>query len=58
VIYEKASDAKRSIKVIVHFTATQKRRVDRILKSLKLTDNEDVIQIDARKDNKPSASKA
>jgi hypothetical protein len=57
-IYEKASDAKRSIKVIVYFSASEKRRVDRILKSLKLVGSKDVIQIDARKDNKPSASKA
>lgn len=57
-IYEKASDAKRTIKVIVYFSASEKKRVDGILKKLKLAGNKDVVQIDARKDNKPSGSKA
>jgi hypothetical protein len=57
-IYEKASDADRSIKVIVYFTAAQKRRVEAVLKNLDLTGNKDVVLVDARKDNKPSGSKA
>lgn len=57
-IYEKASDAKRSIKVILFFSKEEKDRVDAILHRLKLDNNESVVLIDARKDNKPSGSKA
>jgi hypothetical protein len=58
VIYEKASDAGRTIKVIVYFTEAEKKRVDEILKELKMSGNPDVVLVDARKDNKPSGSKA
>lgn len=57
-IYAKASDAERAIKVIVYFRAAEKKRVEGILKRLKLAGNRDVVMIDARKDNKPSGSKA
>jgi predicted lactoylglutathione lyase len=57
-IYEKASDAKTSIKVIVYFSAAERKRVEGILKKLKLAGDRDVILVDARKDNKPSGSKA
>lgn len=57
-IYEKASDASRTIKVIIYFTEEERDRVDKILKELKLTKSPDIILIDARKDNKPSGSKA
>jgi hypothetical protein len=57
-IYEKASDAGSSIKVIIYFSAKQKKRVETILKRLKLTQDRDVVLIDARRDNKPSGSKA
>jgi hypothetical protein len=57
-IYQKASDARRSIKVIVYRSAAELRRMQRILKGLKLIDNPDIVMIDARKDNKPSGSKA
>jgi hypothetical protein len=56
--YQKASDAHRSIKVIVYRSAKELRKVQRILKDLKLLDKPDIILIDARKDNKPSGSKA
>jgi hypothetical protein len=56
--YQKASDADRAIKVIIYFTAREKKRVDGILKKLSLDGHKDVILIDARKDNKPSGSKA
>src|SRR5271170_218176 len=58
LIYEKASDAKQTIKVIVHFSAAEKRRVERILKRVSLAENKNIVLIDARKDNKPSGSKA
>ncbi|HVS14232.1 MAG TPA: hypothetical protein VMV46_09925 [Thermoanaerobaculia bacterium] len=58
-IYEKASDATQSsIKVIIFFTAEQEARVGRILGALKLTDNPNIVVIDGRADNKPSASRA
>jgi hypothetical protein len=57
-IYEKASDALRTVKVIVYFTKQEEARVERVLSDLKMTGSRDVIMIDARKDNKPSGSKA
>jgi hypothetical protein len=57
-IYATASDAKCAIKVIVYFTKDELEKVQRIFKELGLKENEDLILIDARKDNKPSASKA
>jgi hypothetical protein len=57
-IYQKASDADRAIKVIIYFTAREKKRVEGILKKLKLDGHKGVVLIDARKDNKPSGSKA
>lgn len=57
-IYEKASDAKRSIKVIVFFTEAELARVLKILGELGLQGREDVVTIDASLDTKVSASKA
>jgi hypothetical protein len=57
-IYEKASDALRSIKVVMYFSESEYYKVIRILDELKLTGCPDIVLIDARKDNKPSASKA
>jgi hypothetical protein len=57
-IYQKASDAHRTIKVIVYFNMAEKKRVDAILKRLGMTTNKDIVLIDARKNNKPSGSKA
>jgi hypothetical protein len=57
-IYEKASDAKRSIKVIVYFSENEYAKVMRILKELDLTKSPDVVLINSRSDDKPSGSKA
>lgn len=57
-IYEAASDADKSIKVIVYFHQSELNRVRRIFDELGMTDNPDIVLIDARSDNKPSASKA
>lgn len=57
-IYEKASDAKRSVKIIICFSARDQRKVARILKKLKIDGDDSIILIDARNDNKPSGSKA
>lgn len=58
IVYEKASDAPVTVKVILCFGAADLGRVDRILKELKLTGDPNVVVIDARADNKPSGSKA
>lgn len=55
-IYEKASDTKGSIKVIMYFSDPELQRVVNILRRLKLTDCEDIVLIDASP--KVSASKA
>jgi hypothetical protein len=57
-IYQKASDAQKTIKVIIYFSAAERARVERILKKLKLAGHPDIVLIDARRDNKPSGSKA
>jgi hypothetical protein len=57
-IYQKASDAKRAIKVILYFTKEQKDRVIRILDELKISDEKNIVLINARNDDKVSASKA
>jgi hypothetical protein len=57
-IYEKASDARRSLKVIVYFSIEERNRVKSILKDLKLQDDPTIILIDACMVNKLSASKA
>lgn len=58
VVYEKASDAKRSVKIIIYFSVAERRRAEAILKRLKLERDEAIALIDARADNKPSGSKA
>jgi hypothetical protein len=57
-IYEKANQTHKSVKVIVFYTAGQQAGVNGILAELKLADAENIVLIDARSDNKPSASKA
>jgi hypothetical protein len=57
-IYQRASAAGASIKVIMFFTLEERARVLAILDDLKLRDSPNVILIDARSDNKPSGSKA
>jgi hypothetical protein len=57
-VYEAANRTDKSVKVIVSFTVRVFGRTTRILKRLKLTDAEDIVLIDARRDNKPSASNA
>lgn len=56
-IYENASDTQRSLKVILHFNESELVKVLRILSNLGLSGNQDVILIDANRDNKTSASK-
>lgn len=57
-VYAKASQAERSIKVIMYFSDGELEKVTGTLRDLKLQGREDILLIDARRDNKPSASKA
>ena len=57
-IYEKAGKAQNSLKVIIYFTVQELYKVETILKKLGLYGHKDIILIDARRDNKLSASKA
>jgi hypothetical protein len=57
-VYEKASDVKVSIKVILCFSQAQQQKVSRVLRELKMTGDPNVVVIDARTDNKPSGSRA
>jgi len=56
-IYKKANSTNKALKVITYFTREQKERVLRILEQLKLDKDKSIILIDARKDNKTSASR-
>lgn len=57
-IYEKANRTWSAVKVIVYYTLEDELRVKRVLRELKLDTAESIVLIDARSDNKPSASKA
>ena len=57
-IYKKAHDTDKSIKVIIFFSSEEEERVREILKELGLSKEKYVVLIDARRDNKVSASKA
>lgn len=57
-IYEKASETRSSIKVIVYFSEDELSRVNKLLQKLNLESKEDIVLIDASLDTKVSASKA
>ena len=57
-IYQRASDADSGLKVITYFSQSELQKVNSILNELGLQGDEHVILIDARSDNKPSASAA
>lgn len=57
-IYETANKTRKSVKAIICYTYHDQVRVRKILRDLDLTNEESVVVIDARSDNKPSASKA
>ncbi len=57
-IYENANKTTQSYKVILFFTSHDEAKVRRILQRLKVQQDVGIILIDARADNKPSASKA
>ena len=55
-IYKKANQTNKDIKVILFFTSQEERKVYKILNELSLQNKENIILIDARKNNKISAS--
>jgi hypothetical protein len=57
-IYEKAADAKQSIRAIIYFTDEELEKVLEMFRDLKLEGNPDIVLIDARSTNKPPGSKA
>lgn len=57
-IYKRASDADVGFKVIIYFNEQEFIRVMGILRELSMENDPRVILVDARSDNKPSASKA
>ena len=57
-IYKKANNTASAITVIFHFTYDELKKVTAVLTELDLLDNKNIVLIDAREDNKPSASAA
>jgi hypothetical protein len=57
-VYQRASDAPSALKVVMFFTEREEEKVLGILRELGLVNNQDIILIDARDDNKPSGSRA
>ncbi len=57
-IYKKANNANKAIKIIIFFTLDEEKRLAEILNRLGLQGEKSIILIDARNDNKISASKA
>jgi len=57
-IYESANQTRKSLKVIVCYSEQEQDRLTEILRALSLEGESSIITIDARRDNKPSASKA
>lgn len=57
-IYAQANQTNKTIKAILFFTENQHARVVDILKDLSLSNEQSIVLIDARNDNKPSASNA
>jgi hypothetical protein len=57
-IYERANQTATSVTVIICYTQADQAKVATLLRELKLVEREDIVVIDARSDNKPSASRA
>lgn len=57
-IYKNAAQAQKTIKIILCFNRQEQIKVSNILKKHNWSNEESIIVIDARRDNKPSVSKA
>jgi hypothetical protein len=56
-IYQRAHRTDKTVKVIIYYSETELARLQSILKQLDIEDEESIVLIDARNDNKESASK-
>jgi hypothetical protein len=58
-VYEEANRTKKSVAVVICYTAADQAKINRVIKRLKLdqADARPLVVIDARSDNKPSASR-
>lgn len=56
-VYAAASQTEKAIKVVMCFSEAEMERVTKVLRDLKIQDREDIVLIDAGRDNKPSGSK-
>ena len=56
-VYKKANETEKGIHAILYFSKDELERVNKILTELKLSVGDDIVLIDARSDNKISASK-
>ncbi|MDR1443222.1 MAG: hypothetical protein LBJ02_12740 [Bifidobacteriaceae bacterium] len=57
-VYKRAHGTPHAVKMIVCYTERDRARVAAAIQELGLADDESVVVIDARHDNKPSASEA
>jgi len=57
-VYKSAADTEKGLVIILFFSEQEERKLERILRKLKAENSEDIITIDARRDNKLSGSKA
>lgn len=57
-IYKASAETDRAIKVILFFTDAENEKVTKVLNDLGIIGCPDIVLIDARNDNKPSASNA
>lgn len=56
-LYKKVNQTEKGVWIIIYFSAEDAAKAKGVLSELGMTDAENVVLIDARKDNKPSASK-
>jgi hypothetical protein len=56
-VYQKAHNTNKSVKVVIYYTEAELAKVSSILRQLGLENDKSVVLIDARNDNKESASK-
>jgi len=55
-VYKKANQTNKGIKAILYFSESELEKINKVLKELELESEPSVVLIDARADNKPSAS--
>jgi hypothetical protein len=55
--YQKAHRTEKSVKVVIYYTAAELARVESVLRRMDLENEKSIVLVDARNDNKQSASK-